>query len=47
MKIRNFVESDSHEIADLYYDAVHTIDTTIYTEEQLEAWAPTLPDYFF
>lgn len=38
---------DSHQLADLFHAAVHSIDTEIYSPEQQEAWAPTPPDYAF
>ncbi len=47
MKIQNFLESDCREIADLFHNSVHAISTEIYTREQLEAWAPSPPDYNF
>ena len=33
------------EIARLFYDSVHAVDSSIYTDEQKEAWARTPPDY--
>ena len=47
MNIRNFLTSESHQITDLYYDAVHANNTAIYTKKQFEAWAPIPPDYDF
>jgi putative acetyltransferase len=47
MQIRDYIESDSKEIADLFHESVHSISTDFYLEEQLEAWAPTPPDYEF
>ncbi len=47
MEIRPYQESDCFEIADLFHDSVHAIDHSLYSKEQLEAWAPTPPDYEF
>ncbi len=45
MKIRHYAASDSREIADLFHDAIHAISPGVYSPGQLEAWAPTPPDY--
>lgn len=45
MEIRSYRNSDYVEIADLFHDSVHAIDDSYYTKAQLEAWAPTPPDY--
>lgn len=45
MRIRNYEPSDAREIADLFHDAIHAIGTESYSREQVEAWAPTPPDY--
>lgn len=45
MRIRHFKSSDSTKIADLFHGSVHSISSDIYSKEQLEAWAPTPPDY--
>ncbi len=45
MRIRPYQSSDAREIADLYHNAVHAIDGAYYSREQVEAWAPTPPDY--
>ena len=47
MEIRPYQDSDHAEIADLFHDSIHAIDRSIYSEEELEAWAPTPPDYDF
>jgi putative acetyltransferase len=39
MDIRKYKETDIEEIADLFYDTVHHINTKHYTEEQVNAWA--------
>jgi putative acetyltransferase len=45
MEIRNYRCSDYVEIADLFHDSIHAIPASIYSEEELEAWSPTPPDY--
>lgn len=35
----------ARQIADLHHDSVHGAAHTHYSPEQLEAWAPTPPDY--
>lgn len=45
LKIRPYRESDCAEIADLYHGAVHAINAPLYSAKELEAWAPTPPDY--
>lgn len=47
MEIRPYQDSDSVEITDLFHHSVHSIDKAIYSNEELEAWAPTPPDYDF
>lgn len=44
MKIIPYSEEYACDIATLFHRAVHSIDRSIYTEEQQEAWAPTPPD---
>ena len=38
MEIRAYRREDIKEIAELFYNAVHTINAVDYTEEQLNAW---------
>ena len=38
--IRKFIAGDEVEIYKLFHDAVHTINSKDYDEEQLNAWAP-------
>ncbi len=45
MEIRRYSETWAKEIADLFYQSVHGIDASIYTEEQKRVWAPTPIDY--
>ena len=45
MKIRDYRAGDSIEIADLFHGSVHSLGGEGFSAEQLEAWAPTPPDY--
>lgn len=45
MEIRNYQDTDHVEIADLFHGAVHAIPTSVYSKKELEAWAPSPPDY--
>jgi putative acetyltransferase len=47
MEIRPYQDFDYVEIADLFHNAVHSIDNGVYSKEELEAWAPTPTDYVF
>jgi putative acetyltransferase len=47
MEIRPYKESDYIEIADLFHSAVHSIDSALYSQEEIEAWAPTPLNYQF
>ena len=47
MEIRQYQESDYLEIADLFHGSVHAIDNSEYSNEELEAWAPSPIDYSF
>lgn len=40
MQFRKYASSDMDEIAKLFYDTVHTVNTADYTAAQLDAWAP-------
>lgn len=39
MFIRNYESTDCKELAELFYNTVHTINAKDYTKEQLDAWA--------
>ena len=39
MLIRNYQPSDCTEMAELFYNTVHTINAKDYTKKQLDAWA--------
>lgn len=39
MVIRKYVTSDCEQLADLFYQTVHTVNAKDYTKEQLDVWA--------
>lgn len=39
MKLRSYRPSDCPELAELFYETVHTVNARDYTREQLDAWA--------
>ncbi|QUM84017.1 GNAT family N-acetyltransferase [Moritella sp. 28] len=45
MEIKSYSAEWAIEVADLFHQSVHTIDPSVYTPEQKEAWASTPPDY--
>ena len=45
MNIQTYSSDKARELTDLFYKSVHSIDSTIYTDKQKEAWAPTPIDY--
>ena len=47
MEIQHYTQDRAVEIADLFHQSVHAIDSSVYTPEQKEVWAPTPPDYAF
>lgn len=38
MEIRTYRQEDIKDIAELFYNAVHTVNAADYTEKQLDAW---------
>lgn len=44
MRIRSYQSSDIKEMAELFYNTVHTVNARDYTSEQLDAWADGNPD---
>ena len=42
MDIRPYKESDIPEIARIYFNTIHRINSRDYTQEQIRAWAPTI-----
>ncbi len=47
MRIRKYQPHDLEEIAKLYYDTVHAINSRDYSDEQIHAWAPSYSDTQF
>ena len=39
MKLRSYRPSDCPELAELFYETVHTVNARDYTREQLDVWA--------
>ena len=39
MIIRKYVSTDCRQLADLFYETVHSVNAKDYTSEQLYAWA--------
>lgn len=42
--IRAYEKRDAPEIVRLFYETVHSINRSGYSQEQLEVWAPEIPD---
>ncbi len=38
IRVRRYRESDLAEVAELFYETVHSVNAADYTEEQLSAW---------
>jgi molybdopterin-guanine dinucleotide biosynthesis protein A len=47
MKIRTYEIGDTQAIMQLFYDTVHEVNIRDYTQEQVDAWAPTNMDADF
>lgn len=47
MRIRAHRNSDVPDITRLYYETIHFVNSRDYSLEQLEAWAPVVPDVAF
>ena len=45
MEIKPYTDDKAREVADVFHKSVHAIDTSLYSDEEKEAWAPTPPDY--
>ena len=41
--IRYYEAGDAPEIVRLFFETVHSVNRTDYSEEQLQAWAPSVP----
>jgi Acetyltransferase (GNAT) domain len=44
MLIRDYRRSDAADLARLFYETIHSVNRENYSERQLDAWAPDLPD---
>jgi putative acetyltransferase len=44
IQVRNYKQSDAASIVRLFYDTIHSINRRDYSAEQVNAWAPTIPD---
>ncbi len=42
--IRDYTARDAPEIVRLFFETVHSVNRADYSDEQLEAWAPGVPD---
>ena len=42
--IRNYEAGDAPEIVRLFFETVRSVNRADYSEEQLQAWAPSVPD---
>jgi putative acetyltransferase len=43
-RIRDYAASDAPEIARLFFETVRSVNRADYSEEQVETWAPGVPD---
>ena len=43
-RIRDYREGDAPEIVRLFYGTVRSVNRADYSDEQVEAWAPAVPD---
>jgi hypothetical protein len=44
IQVRNYKQRDAASIVRLFYDTIHSINRRDYSAEQVNAWAPTIPD---
>jgi putative acetyltransferase len=44
MRIREYARSDAAAITRLFYETVHSVNLQDYSEQQVRAWAPAVPD---
>lgn len=44
MRIRPYEQRDAEQIVVLFYDSIHTVCAADYSQSQLDAWAPEIPD---
>lgn len=45
MTIRRFIDADAPALCEIFYRSVHEVASARYTPEQVNAWAPVVPDY--
>ncbi|PWQ92635.1 GNAT family N-acetyltransferase [Leucothrix pacifica] len=45
MHIQNYKSDYNKAITDVFYESIHAIDTSVYTEAQKHAWAPLPRNY--
>ena len=43
-RIRDYEQVDAPAIARLFYETIRSVNRADYSEEQVEAWAPAIPD---
>jgi len=43
-RIRDYEQADAPAIARLFYETVRSVNRADYSDEQLQAWAPAIPD---
>ena len=43
-KIREYDAEDAPQVVRLFYDTVRSVNCADYSEEQVRAWAPQVPD---
>ncbi len=44
IRIRPYDEKDAPEIVRLFYETIRSVNLADYSQEQVEAWAPEVPD---
>jgi putative acetyltransferase len=44
IRIRDYEHSDAVTIVRLFYDTIHSVNKLDYSAEQVQAWAPEIPD---
>ena len=44
MHIRDYQRGDAEAIATLFYETIHTVNLGDYSQAQVDAWAPAVPD---
>lgn len=42
--IRSYEQKDARQIVRLYYETIRSVNRADYSQEQVEAWAPDIPD---